>query len=82
MGVAALAGEIGCSRRHLAARFRDEVGLPPEAHGAHRSLAGIAAASGFHDQAHLNREVRAPAGLTPRELTARRLPGSGGLAGA
>ena len=28
--IGALAGELGCSRRHLAARFREHVGVPPK----------------------------------------------------
>jgi len=93
--VEALAAELGCSRRHLAARFRDEVGLPPKRlarllrfRRAARllqaadgpELAAIAAACGYADQAHFTRDVRAFAGITPSELLARRLPGEGGVA--
>jgi AraC-like DNA-binding protein len=28
--IGALAGELGCSRKHLIARFREQVGLPPK----------------------------------------------------
>jgi len=93
--VGVLAEELGWSRRHLAARFRDEVGVSPKAlarllrfeHalellGARertaRSLADVAYASGYYDQAHFNRDFRAFAGVTPGELLARRLPGDGG----
>jgi AraC-like DNA-binding protein len=94
--IAALAGEVGWSRRHLAARFRDDVGLPPKAvarilrfervtdalraRGA-SSLADVAYACGYADQAHLNRDFRAFAGTTPTDFVARLLPGSPGVAG-
>jgi AraC-like DNA-binding protein len=81
VSVAQLCAELGCSRRHLSARFGDEVGLGPKAVArimrfrramallgeprATRSLAEVAAASGFADQAHLTREFRAMAGVTP-----------------
>lgn len=82
-----LASELGCSRRHLAAGFREQVGLPPKAvarvlrfRRALRlveaddapSLGQIAADCGYYDQAHLNREFRRLAGSTPTELGARR----------
>lgn len=76
--VAQLCAELGCSRRHLSARFGDEVGLGPKAVarilrfrrattllGRGTALAEVAAASGFADQAHLTREFRAMAGVTP-----------------
>jgi AraC-like DNA-binding protein len=91
--VDALASELGCSRRHLVAGFRDEVGLTPKVVGrvarfqralrlveGGADLAGAAQAAGFYDQAHFNRDVRAFAGCTPTELLARRLPDGGGLA--
>lgn len=34
------------------------------------TLAGIAAAAGFHDQSHLNREIKRETGLTPRGFAA------------
>jgi len=97
VGVAELATEIGCSRRHLAARFRDEIGLAPKlaarvlrfeaAVGALRAadpppLGVVALRCGYYDQAHLNRDVREFAGLAPRALMAGRLPADGGLAAA
>lgn len=79
VSVARLCAELGCSRRHLSARFGDEVGLGPKAVGrilrfqaASAMLAGggapadVAAACGFADQPHLTREFRAMAGVTPR----------------
>ncbi|MQA81529.1 MAG: helix-turn-helix domain-containing protein [Streptosporangiales bacterium] len=78
--VADLAREIGWSRRHLAARFRAEIGLGPKAvgrlvrfsrarwmlsSGRARSLTDVALACGYYDHAHLDREFRALAGGPP-----------------
>jgi AraC-like DNA-binding protein len=76
--IAALTDELGCSRRHLAARFREHVGVPPKTIGRilrfRRAVAllrggaepaGAAQACGYADQPHLNREFRALAGATP-----------------
>jgi AraC-like DNA-binding protein len=78
--VASLAEEVGWSRRHLAARFREHVGLPPKAlarilrfeRAAERlrrgsDLAGAALDSGYYDQAHFNRDFKAFAGVTPTQ---------------
>lgn len=88
-----LARDVGWSHRHLIARFREQVGLPPKAlarvlrferalnilRGVRpRPLAEVALAAGYYDQAHLNREFRALAGCTPRELQAAQLPDDGG----
>jgi AraC-like DNA-binding protein len=84
VGVAQLCAELGCSRRHLAARFGDDVGLGPKAvarilrfqralallDGGAAPLAAVAAAGGFSDQPHFNREFRAMAGCTPGEYLA------------
>ena len=77
-----LAAEVGRSRRHLAARWRRDVGLGPKAvarilrfERAHRlvrggsGLADVAYECGYADQSHLNRDFRALAGATPREVT-------------
>ena len=78
--VTALAGEIGWSRKHLVERFRSELGLAPKSvarmmrfHqacrlariGTARGWAGIAAESGYADQAHMVREFAELAGEPP-----------------
>jgi AraC-like DNA-binding protein len=83
--IGALASELGWSRRRLAARFREEVGLPAKSlarilrfrralrlleRGGDRSLGEIALECGYFDQAHLNRDFRSLAGSTPTELLA------------
>jgi AraC-like DNA-binding protein len=94
VAVAALARELGCSRRHLTARFGEAVGVPPKAYarllrfrrateallgGGEARLAEVAAACGYADQSHLTREFRALAGTTPGGLLAARAPGGGGV---
>jgi AraC-like DNA-binding protein len=79
--VARIAGELGCSRRHLSKSFGAEVGLPPKAlarvlrfqravgllrGGA--ELADVAYTCGYYDQPHFNRDFRALAGVTPSEF--------------
>ncbi len=93
--IAQLARELGCSRRHLTVRFRDQIGPTPKTaarllrfqravraleHDDGRRFAEIAADCGFCDQPHLNREFRDLAGATPGEFVARRLPDGLGLA--
>jgi AraC-like DNA-binding protein len=76
--IGAIASELGCSRRHLAARFREHVGVPPKTVARivrfRRAVAllrggvepaAAAHACGYADQPHLNREFRALAGATP-----------------
>lgn len=89
-----LAHELGCSRRYLHARFREEVGLAPKPlarlirfqsvrrriETAPARWADIAAGCGYADQAHLNRDFRQLAGTTPTDFARRLLPG-GGLVG-
>jgi AraC-like DNA-binding protein len=80
--VGELTQELGWSRRRLAERFREQVGLPPKtvarmlrferaatlAERGRRSWAEIAFACGYYDQSHLVNEFRAIAGRTPREF--------------
>ncbi|MGX1806909.1 helix-turn-helix domain-containing protein [Nocardia sp. NPDC055321] len=78
--VAAVADEIGWSRRHLSGRFAAEFGITPKDavrlarfERSHRllrlpdppPLAEIAALTGYYDQAHMAREWRELAGLPP-----------------
>jgi AraC-like DNA-binding protein len=75
--VGLLASELGWSRKRLAARFREQIGLTPKAAGRllrferARSLAGtmswgeLAFACGFADQPHLIAEFRSFTGQTP-----------------
>jgi AraC-like DNA-binding protein len=78
-----LAAELGWSRRHLAVRFRDELGMPPKALArllrferavkrlrAGDELADLALDAGYYDQAHFNRDFRAFAGTTPTAFLA------------
>jgi AraC-like DNA-binding protein len=62
--VEALAAETGWSARHLGAVLRREVGLAPKA-GTGARVADVAAASGYADQSHLDREFRRFAGAPP-----------------
>ncbi|MGH2561759.1 MAG: helix-turn-helix domain-containing protein [Thermomicrobiales bacterium] len=91
VAVNALAEEIGWSRKHLATRFREQVGMPPKHvarilrfHRAVRLLdrdgavcwADLAHRRGYYDQSHLIRDVRQYAGCTPTELLGSRLDAS------
>ncbi len=83
-----LADEVGYSRRHFGERFRDAIGVAPKLAarvfrferacrliGDKRpSLAHVAIACGYYDQAHLTREWHALAGCSPRAWIARELP--------
>jgi AraC-like DNA-binding protein len=76
---------LGRSRRHLAARFREQVGLPPKtvarimrfdrAVGLLRrpdaQLAAVAFECGYYDQAHLNRDFRDFADTSPGDFARR-----------
>lgn len=82
-----IAAEIGWSRRHLAQTFADEIGLSPKtiariARYEHAGrlmrdggdLAGVAAESGYVDQAHLGRDWVAIAGRSPGAWIRHELP--------
>jgi AraC-like DNA-binding protein len=94
--VGAVAAEIGCSRRHLISRFREQVGVTPKLLArimrfqrvvalvdARTSMgwAEIAQACGYYDQAHMIRDFNQFAGGPPSEFARRRLPDGGGLVG-
>jgi AraC-like DNA-binding protein len=76
-----LAAEVGWSRKRLWSRFRSQIGIAPNRaaklvrfhDAAHRLAAGLgparaAADSGYFDQSHLHRDVRAFSGVTPGVL--------------
>lgn len=90
VAVATLAEELGWSRKHLGARFLEQVGLPPKQvarivrfNRAVRALdrvettgwADLAHRCGYYDQSHLIRDVRDFAGCTPSALLVRRRDG-------
>ncbi|MEU8379654.1 helix-turn-helix domain-containing protein [Streptosporangium sp. NPDC048865] len=81
--VEGLADEVGWSRKRLWSRFRSQLGITPKRaarlvrfdHAAHllaagRTAAGVAAESGYVDQPHLHREVKAFTALTPVAVAA------------
>jgi AraC-like DNA-binding protein len=76
-----LAAELGCSRKHLVARFRDDVGVPPKTVALlqrfNRALslvesgidgAQVAYRCGYADQPHFVNEFRRFAGVPPSAL--------------
>lgn len=81
-GVAAVAGEIDVTERHLRRLLLTHTGIGPKAVGRvgrfqrflreaeirPSSLGMLAAQAGYADQAHLSREVRDLTGLTPAAL--------------
>ncbi|MER7706952.1 helix-turn-helix domain-containing protein [Kitasatospora sp. NPDC097605] len=93
-----LAAATGRGERRLQHVFRDHVGVPPQTVSrilrfqralalsgrARLSLTDVAAMSGYHDQAHMNRDFRALSGRTPGELrlVADRMTAGAGVAGA
>jgi AraC-like DNA-binding protein len=88
--IGVLADEVGWSRRHLVAKFRQQIGLAPktmarivrfeELLGRLRTAqpgrwARIADECGYYDQAHMNRDFREFAGTTPTDYLAQLAPG-------
>ena len=89
--VAALAEELGCSRKTLTAQFRAQYGIAPKTaarlarfgrviaacgQGA-PDWAGIAQQAGYFDQPHMIRDFTGFAGLTPSQYAARLTQGAG-----
>jgi AraC-like DNA-binding protein len=79
----ALARELGYSRKHVIALFRDQVGVPPKLlsrivrfdrlvrhlrAGGRGTWADLALEFGYYDQSHLARDVRQFTGVTPTEV--------------
>jgi AraC-like DNA-binding protein len=92
--ITTIAREIGWSRKHLVERFRFELGIAPKSvarmirfhqacrfaqSGSVRGWAGIAAESGYADQAHLVREFAALAGESPTAWARRQALTNGRL---
>jgi AraC-like DNA-binding protein len=92
--IAAVARNVGWSRKHLANRVDDAIGVGPRsfrrlvrfqrltttiASSTKPDWARLAASSGYSDQSHMIREFREFAGITPGEYTRRLLPEGGGL---
>jgi AraC-like DNA-binding protein len=82
--IADLTAELGCSRKHLAMRFREHVGVPPKllarllrfSHAIEllsspqMNLGEVAAACGYYDHAHLDPDFREFAATTPTAYAA------------
>jgi AraC-like DNA-binding protein len=81
--IGALADDLGVSRRYLELGFQRQIGLSPATvariarfqHAVHllsqgSGLPRTAVDSGYADQPHFNREMRAMAGITPTALCA------------
>jgi AraC-like DNA-binding protein len=94
--IGAIVESLGWSRKHLIARFNEQVGMPPKTvarvlrfqrvlhlleRSDERRWVEIAYDCGYYDQAHLNRDFREFAGDPPTEYLGRRLPDGGGLRG-
>jgi AraC-like DNA-binding protein len=82
-----LVRELGWSRKRLAARFREEVGVPPKSlarllrferakalleRDDRPSLTRLALECGYYDQSHLSNEFRRITGTTPAAYAASR----------
>jgi AraC-like DNA-binding protein len=94
--VAALAEEIGWSRRHFTARFRAQVGLAPKPTARvlrfrrasqlllrarpGTTITDIAMACGYADHSHMTREFQSLAGCTPSAYLASQLTDAAGTA--
>ena len=90
-----LCDRLGRSRKQLAARFREQIGLPPKTVArilrfsravgllqgrANGELAEVAFECGYYDQAHLNRDFREFARTSPGEFARRIVPDGGVIA--
>jgi transcriptional regulator GlxA family with amidase domain len=88
--IGTLAAGVGWSRQHLTRRFGDEFGLGPklaarvirferarrmlQATPSFVTIAQVAAACGYYDQAHLNRDFAELAGCSPTAWLTGELP--------
>lgn len=86
--------DTGWSQRHFIRQFRHEIGVSPKVlarmlrfgrvlrrlrRDPRADLLAVALDAGYYDQSHLNRDVRAFAGITPGDLVRHQLPDGGGL---
>jgi len=91
---AELARDAGCSRKHLAGLFRDQVGLAPKtlarihrfqhaltALGADRQVdwSELADRCGYYDQSHLIHDFREFSGMAPAEFARQAQPDAGSV---
>jgi AraC-like DNA-binding protein len=89
MEIRALTAELGCSNRHLVSRFHEQLGPAPKTvarllrfqravgsltRSRGQRLAEIAQTCGYYDQAHLNRDFRQLAGISPSAFVVSLLP--------
>ncbi|QDO96607.1 helix-turn-helix transcriptional regulator [Ferrovibrio terrae] len=94
LSIAALADEVGCSRKHLAVGFREHVGIAPKTVArllrfrqvlqlvdmAERvDWSAIAQEAGYADQSHFSNDFRQITGRSPGAYLALRLPDQVGL---
>ncbi len=93
--IAEIADAVGWSRKHLAARVRDAIGVGPrsfrrlvrfqtltgliDSEERRPDWAGLAVDAGYYDQSHMIREFREFSDLSPSAYLARMLPDGGGL---
>jgi AraC-like DNA-binding protein len=92
--IGSLADALGYSQKHLISQFREHLGLPPKTlarvmrfESAVRAVRGergpdwaqIVLDCGYYDQAHLIREFKQFAGMTPGEYAGRLLPGDANI---
>ena len=86
--IGSLADDLGWSRKHLVAKFREQIGLTPKTaarirrfnsaltlieRGAELPWTEIAYRSGYYDQAHFIRDFSEFTGVTPSEFVASRV---------
>lgn len=96
VSIASLTDRLGCTRKHLVAQFREQIGLPPKmlarilrfnqvVKRLERTGSGNWAATalelGYYDQSHMIRDFKEFAGSTPSDFLKRRRA-SGGVTDA
>lgn len=89
IAISALARSLRCSRKHLAERFQEQVGVTPKTlarilrfervvgqivESGGRRLSQHAHESGYFDHAHFDRDFRDFAGMSPSAYLAMRIP--------